>query len=86
MARLYILAAVFGAVTVQAIVSMKNARTTIIAAVVSAIVVYGVIRVAPALTNYATAISVVAVILIAWFARKRTDEPAAGGAPSSIGH
>jgi hypothetical protein len=65
---------------------MKNVRTTIIAAVISAIVVYGVIRVAPALTNYATAVSVVTVIIVAWYARKRTDASAATGAPSSIGH
>lgn len=85
-ARLYILSAVFGAVTIQAILSMKNLRTTIIAALVSAVVVYGIIRVAPALTNYATAISVVGVIAVAWFARKRTDAPALADAPSSIGH
>jgi hypothetical protein len=85
-ARLYILSAVFGAVTVQAVVTMKNARTTIVAAVISAIVVFGLIRVAPALTNYATAISVVTVIIVAWYARKRTDASAATGAPSSIGH
>ena len=85
-ARLYILSAVFGAVTVQAVVAMKNVRTTIIAAVVSAIVVYGVIRFAPGLANYATAISVVSVILVAWYGRKRTDAPADTGAPSSIGH
>ena len=85
-ARLYILSAVFGAVTVQAVVAMKNARTTIIAAVVSAIVVYGVVRFAPGLAHYATAISVVSVILVAWYGRKRTDAPADTGAPSSIGH
>lgn len=85
-ARLYILSAVFGAVTVQAIVSMKNMRTTIIAAVVSAIIVFGVIRFVPALANYATAISVVSVILVAWFARKRTDETSTTEAPTSIGH
>ena len=84
-ARLYILSAVFGAVTVQAVVAMKNARTTIIAAVVSAIVVYAVVRFAPGLAHYATAISVVSVILIAWYARKRTDAPAAE-APTSVGH
>lgn len=85
-ARLYILSAVFGAVTVQAVVAMKNPRTTIIAAVVSAIVVFGVIRLAPVLTNYATAISVVTVILVAWYARKRTDAAAASEPPTSIGH
>lgn len=85
-ARVYILAAVFGAVTVQAVVSMKNVRITIIAAVVSAIVIYGLVHVAPALANYATAISVVAVIVVSWFARKRDVEPTTAAAPSSIGH
>ena len=85
-ARLYILAAVFGAVTVQAIVSMKNVRTTIIAAVVSAVVVYGVMRLVPALTNYVTAISVVTVIIVAWYARNRTAAQAATDVPSSVGH
>lgn len=85
-ARLYILAAVFGAVTVQAVVAMKNLRTTIIAAVVSAIVVYGVTQVVPGLTHYATAISVVTVIFVAWYARKRTDAPAGAEPPTSVGH
>ncbi len=85
-ARLYILAAVFGAVTVQTVVAMKNLRTTIIAAAVAAVVVFGVVELAPALTNFATAISVVLVIVIAWFARKRTEDTATQEAPPSVGH
>ncbi|MCI9890144.1 hypothetical protein JT358_17080 [Micrococcales bacterium 31B] len=85
-ARSYILAAVFGAVTVQAIVSMKNLRTTIIAAVVSALVVYGLAKIAPALAHYLTAIAVIAVILVAWFARNRSAEAAGSDAPVSVGH
>lgn len=85
-ARLYILSAVFGAVTVQAVVSMRNARTTIIAAVVSAVVVYGVAHFTPALTNYTTAISVITVIIIAWFGRKRAVVSTPTGASSSVGH
>ncbi|MCQ9163186.1 MULTISPECIES: hypothetical protein [unclassified Arthrobacter] len=83
-ARLYILAAVFGAVTVQTIIAMKTLRTTIIAGLVAAVVVFGAVHAAPQLTNYATAISVVCAILIAWFARKRdTVQPPA---PVSVGH
>ncbi len=85
-ARLYILAAVFGAVTIQTVVAMKNLRTTLIAAIVSAVVVFGVVKAAPSLTNFATAISVVSVIIIAWFARKRTETTEAPAAPSSVGH
>ncbi len=83
-ARFYILSAVFGAVTVQTVVAMKTLRTTIIAAIISAVVVFAVVHFAPSLTNYATALSVVSAIVIAWFARKRTPiEPAA---PGSVGH
>jgi len=85
-ARLYILAAVFGAVTIQTVVSMKNLRTTLIAAVVAAAVVFGLVKVAPALTNFTTAISVVLVIVIAWFARERSDQTATPQAPPAVGH
>lgn len=85
-ARLYILAAVFGAVTIQTVVAMKNLRTTLIAAIVAAVVVFGVVKMAPALTNFATAISVVLVIFIAWFARKRTEDTEQVEAPPAIGH
>lgn len=85
-ARLYILSAVFGAVTIQTVVAMKNLRTTLIAAIVSAIVVFGVVKAAPSLSHFATAISVVLVIFISWFARKRTEDTNAAEAPASIGH
>lgn len=70
-ARLYILPSVFGAVTVQVVVSMKAPRTTIIAIVVAGLVVFGLVPLVPALTNYATATAVVITILAAWFGRKR---------------
>lgn len=85
-ARLYILAAVFGAVTLQTVVAMKNLRTTIIAAVVGAVMIFGIVKLAPAMTYYATALSVVLTILIAWFARKRTDETTETATPPSVGH
>jgi hypothetical protein len=83
-ARLYILPAVFGAVTVQAIVTMKNVRITIIAAVVAAALVFLVVPLVPALANFATALAVIISIAAAWIVRKRTDIPPT--APSSAGH
>lgn len=82
--RKFILPAVFGAVIVQAVVSMKNVRTTIVAIVVAAAVVFGLVPLVPALTNYATAIAVVVCIFVAWFARKKTDTNQK--APASVGH
>lgn len=74
-ARLYILPAVFGAVTVQAVVSMKAVRTTVIAAAVAALLVFAVVPVVPALANYATATAVVGTVVAAWVGRRRTDIP-----------
>jgi hypothetical protein len=71
-ARLYILPSVFGAVIIQAIVTMKTLRTTIIAAVVAALVVFVLNPLVPGLTNYLTVIAVVVSIFAAWFGRKRS--------------
>lgn len=84
-ARLYILPAVFGAVIVQAVYSMKNPRTTIIAAAVGALTIYVIAPVVPALANYVTAIAVLLAILIAWFTRAKTDTTTSAPA-SSVGH
>lgn len=83
-ARMYILPAVFGAVSLQAVVSMKNARTSIIAGILAALVIFVIVPLAPALANYATAMAVVAAIVVAWIARRRSDAPT--GHKSSIGH
>jgi len=73
--RLYVLPAVLGAVLIQAIVSMKQPRTTVIALVVSAVVVFAVVPFAPALAMVSTAIAVLATIVLAWFFRSRTAVP-----------
>lgn len=78
--RLYVLPAVLGAVLVQAIVSMKQPRTTVIALVVSAVVVFGVVPLVPSLGMVSTAITVLTTILLAWFLRGKT----AGAAPVHI--
>jgi len=79
--RLYVLPAVLGAVLVQAIVSMKQPRTTVIALVVSAVVVFGLVPLAPSLAMVSTAITVLGTILLAWFFRAKTAAP---GAPVHI--
>ncbi|MGO4235464.1 hypothetical protein [Pseudarthrobacter sp. YAF2] len=71
--RLYVLPAVIGAVLVQAIVSMRQPRTTVIALVVSAIVVFALVPLAPSLAMVSTAIAVLATILLAWFFRDKSS-------------
>ncbi len=66
--RLYVLPTVLGAVLVQAIVSMKQPRTTVFALVVSAVVVFVVLPLVPSLAMVSTAIAVLGTIL-AWFFR-----------------
>ncbi|WP_314192925.1 hypothetical protein [uncultured Arthrobacter sp.] len=56
--RLYVLPAVLGAVLVQAIVSMKQPRTTAIALAVAAAVVFLVLPAVPGLAMVSTAIAV----------------------------
>ncbi|GGC90623.1 hypothetical protein GCM10011512_17040 [Tersicoccus solisilvae] len=82
--RLYILPAVFGAVTVQAVVATKNPRPTIVAAAVAALMIFVVVPLVPALANFATALAVVITIVIGWFVRRRDTVPA--GPPASAGH
>jgi uncharacterized membrane protein YccC len=67
--RLYVLPAVLGAVLVQAIVSMRQPRTTVIALVVAAVVVFVVLPMVPALAMVSTAIAVLGTVLLAWFFR-----------------
>ncbi|WP_457973464.1 hypothetical protein [Arthrobacter sp. D1-17] len=69
--RLYVVPAVLGAVLVQAIVSMKQPRTTVFALVVSAVVVFILLPLVPSLALVSTAIVVLATILLAWFFRGR---------------
>jgi hypothetical protein len=85
-ARLYILPAVFGAVTVQAVVTMKNMRITIVAAVVAALITYVLIPLVPALSFYGTLLAVAATIIVAWFARSRAADGQPSAAASSVGH
>lgn len=72
----YILPAIFGAVLLQAVLSQKSPRMTIIAAAVGVVVSFVLVPLFPALANLATAIAVVATILLAWFLRDRRGEKA----------
>jgi hypothetical protein len=70
--RLYVLPTVLGAVLVQAIVSMKQPRTTVFALVMSAVVVFVVLPLVPSLAMVSTAIVVLATMLLAWFFRGKS--------------
>ncbi|MBT2522580.1 hypothetical protein [Arthrobacter sp. ISL-28] len=70
--RLYVLPTVLAAVLVQAVVSMKQPRTTVIALVVSAVVVFVILPLAPSLAMVSTAIVVLATIMLAWFFRAKS--------------
>lgn len=75
-ARIYVLPAVMGAVIVQAIVSLKQLRPTLIALAVVLVVQFVLLPLVPGLAMVSTAISVIATIIFAWFARKGTQAPA----------
>lgn len=70
-ARLYVLPSLIGAVGVQAIIVMKQARTTIVAILVAVVIQFGVLPFVPQLSFYATAIAVLATIGISWVVRDR---------------
>jgi hypothetical protein len=69
--RLYVLPAVLGAVLIQAIVTMKQVRTTVFAVAVAAVVVFVVLPLVPSLAMVSTGIAVLATVLLAWFFRGR---------------
>jgi hypothetical protein len=56
-------------VLVQAIVSMKQPRTTVFALLVSAVVVFVLLPLLPSLAMVSTAIAVLGTIVLAWFFR-----------------
>ncbi|MGP4993167.1 hypothetical protein ACX5K5_13275 [Glutamicibacter bergerei] len=70
-ARLYILPSLMGAVLVQSIVAMKSLRPTIIAIVLALLMNFVVLPVMPAVAMFATALVVIASILISWVLRDR---------------
>lgn len=69
--RTFILPSVLGAVIVQAIVSLKQVRSTVIAIAVAAFVVFVLVPLVPALGMATTAIAVISTLVLAWFLRKK---------------
>ena len=67
----FILPSVLGAVLVQAIVSMKQPRTTVIAAVLAAAVLFVVVPAMPQLAFFATVMVVFATAATAWILHRR---------------
>lgn len=75
-ARMYILPAVMGAVLVQCIATMRQARPTVIAIAVALVLQFVLVPVVPALAMFTTAICVVATMVLAWFLRNHTADHA----------
>lgn len=76
LARTYILPAIFGAVIVQIVVSMRAPRTTIVALVVGALVVFVLVPLVPSTAYFGTAIAVVLTIVLSWFLRDKSADTA----------
>lgn len=70
-ARLYILPSLMGAVLVQCIISMRQLRPTIVALTLAVLVQFVVIPLAPSVAPYATAMVVIASIVVSWIVRDR---------------
>ncbi|HIX00861.1 MAG TPA: hypothetical protein H9871_12055, partial [Candidatus Nesterenkonia stercoripullorum] len=70
-ARLYILPSLMGAVLVQCIISMRQLRPTIVALTLAVLVQFVVIPLAPGVAPYATAMVVIASIVVSWIVRDR---------------
>ncbi len=80
-ARLYIFPAIIGAVVVQLAVYVKSLRITVVALVVAVVVQLLVVPNVSAVTNFATALVVLATMVLAWVLRDR----AAPGTPAGAG-
>lgn len=70
-ARLYIMPSLMGAVLVQSIVAMKSLRPTIIAIVLALLMNFVVLPAMPAVAMFATALVVIASIVVSWVLRDR---------------
>ncbi|MCI4010569.1 hypothetical protein [Brevibacterium sp. ZH18] len=80
-AKLYILPAILGGVTVQLIVSLKQIKSTLIALGIAALVILVLIPLVPVLSSGDVAIVVILTIAITWFTRNKkvTDLKATEG-------
>lgn len=71
-ARLYILPAVMGAVLVQCIATMRQLRPTLFAIGAALAVQFALVPLVPQAAMGATAITVIATIMLSWFGRDRS--------------
>ena len=71
-AKLYILPAILGGVTVQLIASLKQAKSTLIALSLAALVILVLIPLVPVLASGDVAIVVLLTIVITWFTRNKS--------------
>ena len=71
-AKLYILPAILGGVTVQLIASLKQVKSTLIALGAAALVILVLIPLVPVLASGDVAIVVILTIAITWFTRNRS--------------
>lgn len=69
--RSYVVPAVFGAVSVQAVISVRRLGPTLIALVVALLVQLVLVPAVPQLAFVATGLCVVATIVLAWYLRPR---------------
>jgi hypothetical protein len=83
-ARLYILPAVMGAVLVQCVATMRQTRPTVIAVAGALVIQFALIPLVPGLAMFATALCVVATMLLAWFLRDRRVVHTAPGAGDTM--
>ncbi|MGP9651252.1 hypothetical protein ACT3UD_10230 [Glutamicibacter sp. 287] len=72
-ARLYILPSLMGAVLVQSIVAMKSLRPTLVAIALALLMNFVILPAAPGLAMFATALVVIASIIVSWLVRDRTQ-------------
>ncbi|MDZ5076511.1 hypothetical protein [Nesterenkonia sp. HG001] len=85
-AQLYILPAILGAVVVQAVVTVRQARSTGFALVMSLLVILVLVPLAPAIGPFGIALAVLLTVLASWFFRgpagpHEEDGDAAGDRP-----
>lgn len=71
-ARIYIFPAIIGAVVVQLAAFVKQPRVTVVAVVVAAVTQLLLVPLVPALANFATAVVVLATMVLAWLLRSRS--------------
>lgn len=84
-AQIYILPSILGAVVVQAIITVRQVRTTIFALVASLFVVFLLLPLVPAIGAFDVAIVVLLTILASWFFRnKGKDDEFAQQAASKV--